>query len=77
LARCGARARGAARTTDLRQAEYIVQRLDAAVISRWDEIAKPVRAKLVERAMRVLDPGETGEFDRQLKKFIKQHAARR
>jgi hypothetical protein len=32
---------------------------------------------LVERAMRVLDADETGEFDRQLKNFIKQHASSR
>ena len=57
--------------------EHIVRRLGAAVISCWEDIPKPVRAKLVERAMRVLDPGETGEFDRQLKSFIKQHTARR
>jgi len=57
--------------------EHIVRRLGAAVISCWEDIPKPVRAKLVERAMRVLDADETGEFDRQLKSFIKQHTARR
>ena len=57
--------------------EHIVRRLGAAVISCWEDIPKPVRAKLVERAMRVLDADETGEFDRQRKSFIKQHTARR
>jgi hypothetical protein len=53
--------------------EHIVQRLGAAVISCWEEIPKPIRAKLVEQAMRVLDADETDQFDRQLKNFIKQH----
>ena len=57
--------------------EHIVRRLGAAVISCWDEVPTPIRAKLVERAMRVLDADETGEFDRQLKNFIKQHTAGR
>jgi hypothetical protein len=57
--------------------EHIVRRLGAAVISCWDDIPKPVRAKLVERAMRVLDADETGEFDRQLKNFIREHTSRR
>ena len=57
--------------------EHIVRRLGAAVISCWEDIPKPVRAKLVERATRVLDADETGEFDQQLKTFIKEHTARR
>ncbi|MGD0188078.1 MAG: hypothetical protein ABSC25_22905 [Roseiarcus sp.] len=57
--------------------EHIVRRLGAAVISCWDEVPTPIRAKLVERAMRVLDVDETGEFDRQLKNFIKQHTSSR
>jgi hypothetical protein len=32
---------------------------------------------LVDRAMRVLDADETGEFDRPLKNFIKEHTSRR
>jgi len=57
--------------------EHIVRRLGAAAISCWDDISEPVRAKLVERAMRVLDADETGEFDRQLKNFIREHTSRR
>ena len=57
--------------------EHIVRRLGAAVISCWDEYPIPIRAKLVDRAMRVLDADETGEFDRQLKNFITEHTSPR
>jgi len=57
--------------------EHIVRRLGAAVISCWDEVPRPIQAMLVERATRVLDADETGEFDKQLKNFIKQHTKSR
>jgi hypothetical protein len=40
--------------------EHIVRRLGAAAISCWDEIPRTIRAKLVERASKVLDADETG-----------------
>ncbi len=55
--------------------EHIVRRLGAAVISRWDEVPDTIRAKLIEQATKVLDADETGQFDAQLKSFLKQHAA--
>jgi len=53
--------------------QHIVQRLGAAVISCWEELPQPVRAMLVEQAMKVLDGDETDQFDKQLKNFIRQH----
>jgi hypothetical protein len=53
--------------------QHIVQRLGAAVISCWEELPSPVRAMLVEQAMKVLDGDESDEFDIQLKNFIRQH----
>jgi hypothetical protein len=53
--------------------QHIVQRLGAAVISCWEELPQPVRAMLVEQAMKVLDGDETDQFDIQLKNFIRQH----
>lgn len=54
--------------------QHIVQRLGAAFVSCWEELPQPVCAKLVEQAMKVLDGGETDQFDKQLKNFIKQHS---
>jgi hypothetical protein len=57
--------------------EHIVRRLGAAVISCWEELPRPLRARLIEKAMKVLDADETGQFDAQLKNFIREHTGGR
>jgi len=57
--------------------EHIVRRLGAAVISCWGDIPRPLRAKLVERATRVLEADETGTFERQLETFVREHTTGR
>jgi hypothetical protein len=57
--------------------EHIVRRLGAAAISCWDQLPRPVRAKLMIQAAKILDEDSATEFDAQLKNFVKQHTRKR
>ncbi|HLW91689.1 MAG TPA: hypothetical protein VKS78_10350 [Roseiarcus sp.] len=52
---------------------HIVRRLGAAVISCWQELPAPVRARLLEQSRKILDEEDTSLFDRQLKHFISEN----
>jgi hypothetical protein len=57
--------------------EHIVRRLGAAAISCWDQLPRPIRAKLMNQAAKILDEENASEFDAQLKNFVKQHTRKR
>jgi hypothetical protein len=57
--------------------EHIVRRLGAAAISCWDQLPRPIRAKLMDQAAKILDEENASEFNAQLKNFVKQHTRKK